>query len=487
MKTTGKLVYLFMLTLFTGSPVFSQGRFTAADFSYPDINGNTQHLYEYLDAGKTVILDVSTTWCGPCWTLHESGLLEEIYEDYGPDGTDELMVLFVEFDPFTNSDDLHGTGSLTYGDWVTGTPYPIIDLPASTDADFFTNNYGVTSVPSVFVICPGYNAIQLSNDTMILDIINDSLPLPVYYVLSKIMDCSTITGTDARVLMYSGDEGVCSNPEISAVIYNNGDTDISSFTVEAYEGAGLISAVNWSGILHPGDTANVNFGNIVTTADSSLLSFDITTTDDDMGNNLFEKTTHWAPRTGNQVRVQITTGMMITPMDIMWRIEDDNANIIEQSGFLDMETTYDNTYTIPLGCHHFIMTSESGSGFEGTLAVTELNSGKVICDHMLFSYEARVSFDVTSGSLVQENSKLPDIVASPNPVSGMLNLFIPGDEQEDIKVQVTNSLGQIISTSEFYKFSGGNLKVDFSDLQKGIYFIKLSYGKLLYIKKVIRN
>ena len=31
----------------------------APDFTFTDMNGNTQHLYSYLDAGKAVVIDIS--------------------------------------------------------------------------------------------------------------------------------------------------------------------------------------------------------------------------------------------------------------------------------------------------------------------------------------------------------------------------------------------------------------------------------------------
>jgi len=34
----------------------------APNFTLTDINGNTHTLYDYLDQGKTVVIDFSTTW-----------------------------------------------------------------------------------------------------------------------------------------------------------------------------------------------------------------------------------------------------------------------------------------------------------------------------------------------------------------------------------------------------------------------------------------
>ncbi|MGB0137120.1 MAG: peroxiredoxin family protein, partial [Flavobacteriales bacterium] len=116
----------------------------APDFTATDINGNTVSLQEFMDAGKTVIMDVSATWCPPCWSYHQSGILETFYEMFGPEGADVATVIYVEGDATTTLEDIQGTGSNTLGDWTAGVNYPIVD-----DADI-ADDYEITYFPTIF-------------------------------------------------------------------------------------------------------------------------------------------------------------------------------------------------------------------------------------------------------------------------------------------------------------------------------------------------
>lgn len=135
----------------------------APDWTMTDINGDTYNLYDELDDGKSIILDISATWCGPCWTYRTSGVLESLYEDFGPSGTDQVRIFMVEGESDTNLNCLYGSAGCndsSWGDWVTGIPYPIFS-PSPAAADAFIRNYQLGFWPTIYGISPIDKTTQL--------------------------------------------------------------------------------------------------------------------------------------------------------------------------------------------------------------------------------------------------------------------------------------------------------------------------------------
>ena len=130
----------------------------AAPFTATDINGNPVSLQSYLDAGISVVVDYSCCWCGPCWSLHTTGILEAL------DAEDSIQVIWVEIEDGNTTAQIYGTNgsgssATTQGNWTLdshGNPvtYPIIDDASclSTCASLYEGY-----VPSVYLITPsGY-------------------------------------------------------------------------------------------------------------------------------------------------------------------------------------------------------------------------------------------------------------------------------------------------------------------------------------------
>lgn len=141
---------LFQISVFGQLPDGS----TAPDFTLTDYYGTDHHLYSYLNSGKTVILEIFAAHCPSCWSYHQTNRLKNLYNAYGPDGTNELTVLALEHDQWNGHDEFIGIGPpwVTQGNWLEGTPFPIFDVE-DPDRGVF-NDYNVTGYPIVYKICP---------------------------------------------------------------------------------------------------------------------------------------------------------------------------------------------------------------------------------------------------------------------------------------------------------------------------------------------
>lgn len=129
----------------------SQAQTDAPDFTVTDMDGVEHNLYNILDSNFVAIVDVSATWCGPCWNFHNAHYLKDINEKYGPEGTNQVRVLFYEGDGSTTDADVLGTGNNTYGDWTDGATYPIVnENPVTLSLDI----WAPLGFPTINVVRP---------------------------------------------------------------------------------------------------------------------------------------------------------------------------------------------------------------------------------------------------------------------------------------------------------------------------------------------
>lgn len=354
---------LFLLLPYCASAQLEDGSF-APDFTLQDLNGNSWHLYELLDSGKHVILDFSATWCSPCWTYHEAGMLNQAYSLYGPDGSDELMIFMIEADPQTNIDclyDLPGCSNSTKGDWTAGTLYPIIN------DDLIGDVYQITGYPTHFHICP--NKLISRTDRPNLEMIE-------YFLNGCAEPVGQHNASIQSYRSYSGEfcHSITTAPVIQA--QNLGHQIIESATAECYINGALQSTITWEGHIIPFDTFSLSLPEI-TMVDAATVLVRISSVngvaDDDLTNNdISVQFTPSSARSQNILKLELKTNF--APEGVYWEVTNSDSAVLYKGGNptvigkQDDGGTYTTQYAvhtiqIPLpgdGCYKFSVYDASG-------------------------------------------------------------------------------------------------------------------------------
>lgn len=216
-------------------------------FTMNDVYGNQVSLQSYLDSGKFVIIDYSCTWCGPCWNLHISGLLEQL------DTFAQFQVIWVESESSNTTAQIFGPAggsgyaSLTRGDWTHNAngdsiTYPIIDDDANSTCLRTCAALYQGSVPTLMLVTP---------DGLYTNLVG-------YFSYQQVAQSITNIRSIANSAPKTGDAPVC---KISA-----SSTAITGFPVSlkaVYNTVDPVTSVNWT---IQGGTPSTATGENVTTS-----------------------------------------------------------------------------------------------------------------------------------------------------------------------------------------------------------------------------
>jgi hypothetical protein len=287
-----KLFFLLVsVAVFTTSNAQLAPNSIAPDFTLRDINGNTHHLYDYLDRGYTVFLDFSAAWCGPCWAYHNTHALRDVYENHGPIGapgvlsgtTDDAMVMYIEGESTNTTAQLYGTTSgsahstFSQGDWVTGTPYPMIDTGSYVNT--LNAAYNIGYFPTIYKVCPN----------RIINEVGQATAADLYAGVGTCVGAAS-TSNDPLMLSYSGQTlSICGSLDVTAIMQNHGTAALTAATIQVLQGSTVLATYNWSGSLATYATANVSVGT-VTLSGSAPVVVKITSTNDDLTNDQVDVT-----------------------------------------------------------------------------------------------------------------------------------------------------------------------------------------------------
>src|SRR3954468_15287730 len=135
------LILLFIVSLNTSAQ--------NQNWNATSINGINYNIDSIVNSGTTVLVDISAYWCMPCWDWHLKGYMEKMYKEFGPAGTNDLLILLIDGDPTSSIASLQGGGGQSMGDWIGTTPYPIIGPYGEGAA--VKSNYVMNGYPTLFI------------------------------------------------------------------------------------------------------------------------------------------------------------------------------------------------------------------------------------------------------------------------------------------------------------------------------------------------
>jgi hypothetical protein len=465
----------------------------APNFTTTDINGNSHTLQDYLDQGKTVILDISAVWCGPCWNYHLAGVLKDLWYTHGPDGSDEIMILKVEGDASTPASSLYGGGN-SQGDWVTGTPYPIIDDAA------IASLYEITYYPTIYRICPDgttYLAGQLSAANHLAGINSN---------------CGNTlsNGVANHASLNDGSLALCGDGSVDVQVSfkNYGNNAITSGTVLLFENGTQIASTNITGSTAAGATGMVTFTGVNANA-SNTYTAEMT----DLNGG--------APFNSNIVNasLSVTQAELVSfdikvlvhtdnyPGEISWEIRN-GANALVASGGPyqpgtndqwggggpDAMTTKTHEVTLPNieDCYTIVCKDSYGDGWslssQNEPGISIRSNGQIVFNAEVGNFGNELSLknavrtDATSGI---EALEMETLSIYPNPATDLLNIdFTAGNETYE--VSITDMQGRTIAT-QVVEGNGSQTHLEFntSGFTAGAYLVVISSESNTITNRVI--
>ena len=479
-----KHIYALIAALMLGTASFAQlpDGSIAPDFTATDINGVEHNLYDLLDEGKKVILDFSATWCGPCWSYHTSGVFEELHNTYGPEGTDELHIFYIESDDTTTDADLNGTGTATQGDWVTGTEYTIIDNGGNIFDDYNGAYY-----PTIYTVCP--NRILTESG---------QVGVEEHAAIFQANDCAAATlANDPALLNYTGGTTACPGEPVnmSVDMMNLGVTNLQYATIDVMVGGSSILSYDWSGDLETYGITNVELGTAAFDADTDF-TIEITSADDNDVNNGSEGSVALATEGTSLIHVEIMVDNW--PGEISWSITDDMGNEIESvpAGSIDGDEgdVFEWWVSAPsTGCYTFEISDAYGDGIFGSqwgsidgYCTVKTYNDDIVYVSTIYDYDGSYNYEteqagmsVSTMTVGVEEQTLSDVTrVFPNPFVDRTNLQFSTVQAGAATIAAYNLVGEQIINDNLGTLPAGehNHVLNFNGVTAGVYLVTLNAG-----------
>lgn len=456
------------------------------NITFNDIDGNPHDFYAILDQGKPIVLDLFAEWCGPCWNYHDptsthpnAGALKDLHTQYGPTGTDELMVFGVETDNSTPASDLYGGNGTNGWDWVTGTPYPLAN---ENIGPIFNLSY----YPTIVVICPDRSVTEIGQASV-----------ANHYAAANACPAAPTNTDDARIMEYTGQTESCGDINASILLQNFGSNNLTSATIKAYIGGTEVASEPWTGNLAQFEVEEVNLAPI-TISQNETLTIEIDEADDDISNN---STNQALTFVDDDYISDVTVEILLDdyPEETTWDIRNETGAVIANGGPYNGQTNQTVTEAVSItgtGCHSFTIYDSYGDGLNaaafggtnGNYTVTDGNGLTIVTGGGGDQWDDEsTTFNITTGSSVETEELGYSFNIYPNPFNESATVSIYVDNK-DVNLSLTSVLGQRVWNNNLGNVNGNKeVTISAANLESGIYFLTIEVEGKVETKRITVN
>ena len=451
-----------------------------------DIKGKEVDIFADLDAGRTVILDVFATWCSPCWSFHESGVLKELDKKYGPTGTGTVSIYGIEGDNDTTLGDLTSESDNSWGDWTEGVNYSILNTEA------FNSLLKIPGFPTIYIIRPDRTLLEVpytmrENLEVWETIIKDEKPSNA--VFSEIQISPKVFCVQSNL------------PAVSLVNIGNGP--ITNITLDLIKnGVSNIKTYNFTTPVNVFELFDITLdgAKITETTEINITINAVNGVASEPSDATLIETDYYRPLIKkDKLIVKFTTDFY--PGEVSWQLKDNKNRLLKAvqykpgnedadgGGGSDALKTF--TYEIPIvntdiTCMTFTVTDSYGDGMlyfgedDHWPGVEFYNSDNQLIKPVLISdfyfgttqggtpakSNSYVAADFTSS--LDDQDIVEHLNVYPNPAGDILNIDMTIKAGKEYEVFVTDIMGASVT-----KVNKNINYIDVSNLSAGMYFLNV--------------